>query len=344
MAKKTVGVVMGGISPEHPVSLISGTGMLKNLDPDHYHGFPILIGSDNRWIWPEPSAYAAAQGPVSAEQAAAFLASPPQGWHSVRFPHFEVFPRCDILLLGLHGVGGEDGSLQGFLDLAKQRYTGSGVVGSGMAMDKILSKQMYLSAGIPTARFRVLPRGGYADARPSLEKEFGYPVVVKNPTGGSSIGMGIAKDAAQLDALLTSLGAESDRLLVEEFLPGREGTCGYLEGYPTLPPTEIRPLKDGFFNYEAKYQKGRTEEVTPPDFPPEVVDEMRALAARAHAALRLSVYSRTDMMYTQKGLVVLETNNLPGFTPMSVLPQQAAHIGLSYRDLLTHIIEESLKK
>jgi D-alanine-D-alanine ligase len=339
-ARKSVGVVMGGISPEHPVSLVSGTGMLKNLDPDKYEGFPILISKDNRWVWPGPDAKAALASP---EQAAEILAAPPADWHNVRFPDFTAFPRCDVMLLGLHGVGGEDGSLQGFLDLAGQAYTGSGVVGSGMSMDKILSKQMYLTAGIPTARFRVLKKSEYAAGRSLLEKEFGYPVVVKNPTGGSSIGMGIAKDAASLDALITSLGRDADRLLAEEFLPGREGTCGYLEGY-LLPPTEIRPLQDGFFNYEAKYQKGRTQELTPPEFPPEVNAEMQSLAARCHAALRLSVYSRTDMMYTEKGLVVLETNNLPGFTPMSVLPQQAAHAGLSYRDLLTVIIEGSLKK
>jgi D-alanine-D-alanine ligase len=340
-ARKTVGVLMGGISPEHPVSLVSGTGMLKNLDPEKYRGFPILIGKDNRWIWPDPAAGAAL---ASADEAARFIASPPAGWRSVRFPDFDAFPRCDIMLLGLHGVGGEDGRLQGFLDLAGQPYTGSGSVGSALAMDKILSKQIYQSAGIPTARFRIVPKAAYASARPLLEKEFGYPVVVKNPTGGSSIGMGIARDAAGLDALVASLGADSERLLAEEFLPGREGTCGYLEGYPALPPTEIRPLQDGFFNYEAKYQKGRTQELTPPEFPPEVIEEMKSLAAHAHKALGLAVYSRTDMILTQKGLMVLETNNLPGFTPTSVLPQEAAHSGLSYRDLLTRIIEESLKK
>jgi D-alanine-D-alanine ligase len=339
-ARKKVGVVMGGISPEHPVSLVSGTGMLKNLDPDRYQGFPILISKDNRWMWPREGADTSIASP---EKAAEILAQPPADWHVVRFPEFSVFPRCDIMLLGLHGVGGEDGRLQGFLELAGQAYTGGGPIASALSMDKILAKQMYRAAGVPTARFRVLERFEFAGARPSLEKEFGYPVVVKDPMGGSSIGMGIAQDAAGLDSLLATLGASAGRLLVEEFLPGREGTCGYLEGYP-LPPTEIRPLQDGFFNYEAKYQKGRTQELTPPEFPPAVIEEMKSLAERAHKALGLAVYSRTDMILTQKGLMVLETNNLPGFTPTSVLPQEAAHAGLSYRDLLTRIIEESFKK
>ena len=375
-AKKTVGVLMGGISPEHPVSLVSGSGMLKNLDADKYVGFPILISKDNTWTWPSPpSATSAAStyGVDSSEQAAAFIAAPPAGWHAARFPDFQVFPRCDIMLIGLHGVGGEDGRLQGFFELAGQPYTGSASLGSALAMDKITAKRIYQSAGIPTGRYRVLARQEYAGGRASLEKEFGYPVVLKNPQGGSSIGMGIARNASELDALILSLGADSDRLLIEEFLPGREGTCGVIANFPAVPPTEIRPIQDGFFNFEAKYKPGRTEEITPAGFPPEVIAEMQSLAARCHEALQLSVYSRTDFIYapprgpdrgsdlgsdhetdhetdherkggSKGGLFVLETNNLPGFTPTSLLPQAAAHAGLSYSGLLTKVIEESFAK
>lgn len=363
MAKKTVGVLMGGISPEHPVSLVSGSGMLKNLDPDRYLGFPILISKDNIWVWPDleaepPGSNGAAYGVDSAEQATAFLADPPAGWHSARFPDFEVFPRCDIMLIGLHGVGGEDGRLQGFFELAGQAYTGSGSLGSALAMDKITAKRIYQSAGIPTARYRVLAKSEYASVRagmpgrPGLEKEFGYPVVIKNPQGGSSIGMGIARNAAELDLLLASLGADADRLLVERFIQGREGTCGVIAHHPPVPPTEIRPLQDGFFNFEAKYKQGRTEEITPAGFPQEIIARMQSLAAQCHEALQLSVYSRTDFIYVPgtngpEGLgelFVLETNNLPGFTPTSLLPQAAAHAGLSYGGLLTKVIEESIAK
>lgn len=346
-----VGVLMGGISSEHPVSLVSGTGMLKNLDPDKYRGFPILISRDNTWIWPDPAAVAAGGASAaveSPEQAAAFLASPPKGWLQARFPDFGTFPRCDLMLIGLHGVGGEDGRLQGFLDLAGQAYTGSGALGSALAMDKIAAKEIYRAVGIPTGRYRVIPRSEYGSVRPALEKEFGYPLVLKNPTGGSSIGMGIARDAASLDALLASLGPGTDRLLAEEFLPGREGTCGYLAGFSALAPTEIRPVRDGFFSFDAKYKAGGSEEITPATFPPEILAEMQRLAAKAHDALRLSVYSRTDFIYVDKGaapgVFALETNNLPGFTPTSLLPQAAAHAGLGYRELLGWIIEESLRK
>lgn len=348
-AKKTIGVLMGGISPEHPVSLVSGTGMLRNLDPDKYQGFPILISKDNEWIWPDPVPGAGTYGIDSAEMAAACLAAPPAGWRRARFPDFGVFPRCDVMLIGLHGVGGEDGRLQGFFELAGQKFTGSGSLGSALAMDKITAKRIYQSAGVPTARYRVLQRGEYAGARAQLEKEFGYPVVVKDPHGGSSIGMGIAKDAAGLDGLLASLGKTAERLLVEQFIKGREGTCGVLANFKPLAPTEIRPVQDGFFNFEAKYQPGRSEEITPAGFPPEILARMQAIALRCHEALQLSVYSRTDFIYAPdrpeaEQLFVLETNNLPGFTPTSLLPQAAAHAGLGYAGLLSKVIEESLAR
>lgn len=375
-AKKTVGVLMGGISPEHPVSLVSGTGMLKNLDPDRYIGFPILISKDNVWCWPDLTPPSLGDSPVlaatsmilggafgveSAEMAESYIAMPPKGWLTARFPDFEVFPRCDIMLIGLHGVGGEDGRLQGFFELAGQLYTGSSSLGSALAMDKITSKRIYQAAGIPTGRYRVLAREEYAGAPASLEKEFGYPMVIKSPQGGSSIGMGIARNSAELESLLVSLGADSYRLLVEEFIQGREGTCGVIAQFPPLPPTEIRPIQDGYFNFEAKYKPGRAEEITPAGFPPDVIAEMQSIAARCHEALQLSVYSRTDFIYAPergqdgadasagtgssgKGLFVLETNNLPGFTPTSLLPQAAAHAGLSYSALLTKVIEESFAK
>src|SRR5690606_10181738 len=163
-----VGVLMGGISPEHPVSLVSGTGMLKNLDRERYQGFPILISKDNHWIWPDPSSHPGESGTYgvdSAEKAAALLASPPDGWNTARFPDFRFFPRCDLMVIGLHGVGGEDGRLQGFLELAGQAYTGSGSLGSALSMDKITAKRIYQAADIPTARYRVLARREYPGAR-----------------------------------------------------------------------------------------------------------------------------------------------------------------------------------
>ncbi len=343
--KTTVGVVMGGISPEHPVSLVSGSGMYSHLDRSLFLPFPILITPQNRWLWPaDKEGYANEHWTPAL--AAAYMQDPPPDWEQADFPCFTRFPRCDIMLLGLHGVGGEDGRLQGFFELAGQAYTGSDSRGCVLAMDKILAKQTYRAHGIPTAPFEILSRGDYGSrsALDGIEKALGYPMVIKDPMGGSSLGMGMAHNREELDSLIARLGAAADRLLAEKFIKGNEATCGVLEKGPRLPPTEIRPKEDAFFNFEAKYISGRTEEITPATFAPAVNTNLQDLAARCHEALQLSVYSRTDFMVVGEEAFVLETNNLPGFTPTSFLPQQGAVAGLDYSQLLTHIIEESLNR
>ncbi len=340
----SVGVLFGGISSEQPVSLVSGAGMLRSLDTTRFTGFPVLISLENEWIW--PSTYKAGEFvDFTPEKAKAILQSPPPNWKRLRFPFFADFPRCDIFLIGLHGIGGEDGRLQGLFELMQQPFTGSGSIGSALSMDKILSKQIYQQNGIPTAPYQILLKAEYANAQylNLAEKTLHYPIVVKDPLGGSSLGMGIAKDRVELEALVKKLSS-SPRLLLEAFLAGGEATCGVLDHWQALPPTEIRPLKDGFFNFEAKYTKGRTEEITPAPFSETITLEIQRIARACHHALQLSVYSRTDFRIVGDKLFVLETNNLPGFTPMSLLPQQAACVGLSYTELLNHILHESLQR
>lgn len=366
-----VAVLMGGISPEHPVSLASGCGILAQLDPKRFNGFPVLISRDNDWMWPagaiDPSTSSGESGkwvpPAGwdAAMAAEILKEPPATWARARFPLFNALPSADVYFIGLHGVGGEDGRLQGFLEMAGQPFTGSGGLGSALAMDKILSKQLYALHGIPTAKWVVLDTAEWASrevaaAADRVEKEIGLPAVVKHPTGGSSIGVVVARTRDALVAALEEIGKDTPRLLVEAFVAGRESSCGVLEGFAAaLSPTEIRPRKDAFFSFEEKYAKGGAEEVTPAEFPAAVIERIQKFARRAHQALRLSVYSRTDFIWVPPSvaelveapdgigqLFALETNNLPGFTPTSLLPQQAAHAGLSYRDLVTRVIEQSL--
>lgn len=355
---------MGGVSPEHPVSLVSGCGVLANLDPERYAGFPVLISKDHEWMWPtvgatQPSTPLRDRGlplhsaPLQPADAEAIFKNPPADWHRVRFPHFTSFPKADIFFLGLHGVGGEDGRLQGFLEMAGQPFTGSASTGSALAMDKILSKQLYSLHGIPTAPWLILRAEEFGNAGADrVEKEIGLPCVVKHPSGGSSIGVVVVRTRHELLDSFKEIGGKARRLLVEAFLKGRESTCGVLEGFATaLPPTEIRPKQDGFFSFEAKYQPGRTDEITPAEFPAEIISEIQSLARRCHEALQLSVYSRTDFIWTgstgsplASEIFALETNNLPGFTPTSILPQQAAKVGLNYRELVTHILEESRRR
>ncbi len=336
----SVAVVSGGVSSEHEISLSSGTGMLRNLDREKFSPFPVLILPTGEWVW--PAAKEAFSEIPDRAAVGAWASSPPPDWKRVRVPEFADFPRADVFLLALHGKGGEDGRLQGLLDWAGQPYTGSGVLGSAAAMDKIASKRLYLSAGLPTAEFRVLsPEASRPESAGELIEALGLPLVVKQPDGGSSLGVAIVADAQGLRDCLEAWRGQL--LLCEKFLTGREATCGVLEYGPVLPPTEIRPLQDAYFNHAAKYESGRTREITPGEFPPEVLTSMQTLARRAHEALGLSIYSRTDFIVTETGPVILETNNLPGFTPTSIIPQQATHVGLDYRALLTHLIEKSLE-
>lgn len=345
-----VAILMGGISPEHPVSLASGCGVYAQLDRTRFEGFPVLISRDNVWSWPAgPAAFPASMTVAQAEE---WIKVQPEGWNRIPFaPGGEagamlLFPQANVFFLALHGVGGEDGTLQTFLESVGQPFTGSGSVGSQTSMDKIRSKEKYREHGIPTAPWIVVsPAEPVPAAADRVERELGLPAVVKHPTGGSSIGVAVVKTREALDAALADIGRDAPEILVEAFIPGREATCGVLQGYPTaLPPTEIRPKKDAFFSFEEKYKQDGAEEITPAEFPAEVNMEMQRLAAKAHEALGLSVYSRTDFIWTGSALNALETNNLPGFTPKSILPQQAAAIGLSYSGLVTFVIEQSLAR
>ena len=339
-----VAILMGGVSPEHPVSLASGVGVYTNIDRSRYEPFPVLISREGVWHWPtSPAAFPAS---MTVEQAAAWLETLQEGWQKVPFSNMLLFPQADVYFIALHGVGGEDGTLQSFLESVGQPFTGSGSAGSRTSMDKIRSKEKYREHGIPTAPWIVVsPDEAVPAAADRVERALGLPAVVKHPTGGSSIGVAVVKTREALEAALADIGRDAPEILVEAFIPGREATCGVLQGYATaLPPTEIRPKKDGFFSFEEKYKQDGAEEITPAEFPAEVNAEMQRLAARAHEALGLAVYSRTDFIWTGTALNALETNNLPGFTPKSILPQQAAAIGLSYTDLVTNVIETSLAK
>jgi D-alanine-D-alanine ligase len=341
---RRVAVLMGGISPEHPVSLASGCGVFANMDRALYEPFPVLISRDNVWIWPtNPAQFPSS---MTVEQARAWLEAPPEGWQKVSFDNLIFFPQADVFFLALHGVGGEDGTLQAYLESIGQPFTGSGSASSRTAMDKIRSKELYRAHGVPTAPWIVLRQGDpVPQGADRVERELGLPAVVKHPAGGSSIGVAVVKTRMDLEKALAEIGTDAPELLVEAFIPGREATCGVLEGFATpMPPTEIRPKKDAFFSFEEKYQQDGAEEITPAAFPAEVNAEIQRLAAVAHAALGLSVYSRTDFIWTGSALSALETNNLPGMTPKSILPQQAACVGLSYRDLVTRILETSLEK
>jgi D-alanine-D-alanine ligase len=337
--RKTVFVFMGGPSVEHSVSLVSGTGIVRALDPHKYAIHPVLISQNGYWAW--------SNKPLTPYQCqnfnVNFFADAENGMQKKLRPSLEELKPMDIAFLALHGRFGEDGHIQAMLDYAGISYTGSGMLSSALAMDKIKSKEIYRANGIPTADFRIWQKENFS--KESIEdafKHLGLPIVIKDPLGGSSLDMGFAKNIEEAGELCEKLFEKNSRLLAEQFIAGQEATCSYIDGCEPLPPTEIRMTTREFFDFDAKYN-GEVIEITPAEFPESLIKEIQSLTHKAHYALDCEVYSRTDIRISKDGkLFVLETNTLPGMTPTSFIPQQAKYIGLDYPALVELLIEKSM--
>ncbi len=255
-------------------------------------------------------------------------------------------PGLDVAFVLLHGRPGEDGTIQGMLDLIGLPYQGSGVLGSALAMDKHLSKVVYQQAGIPTPAWICMDSPDQLSAR-EIVSILGLPVMVKPSGQGSSVGMNKVTEEEKLTSAIEEAFKWDDRVIVEAFVKGRELTGGILgmKEPETLPIVEIIPGdKYKFFDYEAKYKAGATREICPAPIPEETAQRAQKLALDAHKALRLKGYSRTDMILTEEGeLFVLETNTIPGMTPTSLFPQAAQAAGLTFGALLDHLIEMAME-
>jgi D-alanine-D-alanine ligase len=247
--------------------------------------------------------------------------------------------RLDFIFNALHGTFGEDGIVQSILDQTGVPYTGEGVDGSRAAFDKIESKKRFMKAGVPTAPYVTLRKGE--------NLELSLPVVVKVPCQGSSVGIYIAKEPAELDAALAKAFSQTDTVLIEKFIAGRELTVGVL-GDEALPIIEIRP-KGGFYSYENKYtwtnRGGAAEHECPAHLPNGETELVQEAALAAHRALGLQIYSRVDVILDENRLPqVLEVNTIPGMTETSLLPEAAAAAGISMPKLCEKILQLSLER
>lgn len=308
MAKLRLALIAGGKSDEREVSLRGAAGVEKALDPEKYEVTRYDPATDLSRIAADAD-------------------------------------RLDAAFILLHGVYGEDGTIQGFLDLLGVPYQGAGVLGSALAMDKNLAKIMYRLAGLPVAPWVMVEPGDLADTG-RITASVKLPCVVKPVRQGSSIGMTIVREAEQLlPALHLALRHDSE-VMVEEYIKGRELTAGVLGNADpqALPLIEIIPdSRYDFFNYEAKYQPGASREICPALVDEAVRKKAQDYAVRAHHALQLRGYSRTDMILSGDELYILETNTIPGMTPTSLLPQAAAEAGLPFAALLDRLIELALE-
>lgn len=343
-------VLAGGLSTERDVSLASAAGICRTLLEKGHDAFllDVFLGLENApenledvFTLPGHGLEIAKNISTSEPDLAAVKASRPDQSDCFLGPNvIELCRLADITFLGLHGGEGENGKLQATFDLLGIRYTGPDSLGCAVAMDKGFTKEIFLQAGIDTPKGAALYR--FSADRSLAALGLSLPVVVKPCSGGSSIGVYIVNTEEEYSQALEKSFCYEDEVIVEEYIRGREFACGIISG-KALPPIEIIP-KTGFFDYANKYQDGATEEVCPADIPKETAARMMKLTERAFHALKLNVYSRADFLLDNQGnLYCLEMNTLPGMTAASLLPKEAAAVGIKYGDLCEMIIQESLK-
>lgn len=338
-------VLAGGTSTEREISIVSGTGICKALRERGHLAILVDVYCGNENLDPET----AFTEEYDVDGAAAYMRSfdekIPEMLSSGReFFGPQVIALCkasDVVFLGLHGKNGEDGKVQAAFDLLGITYTGSGYLGSAIAMDKSLSKQLFKECGVPTPAGVILKKG---EPRKELS-EYGLsiPCVVKTCCGGSSVGVYIPKTREDYEKALEEAFTYEDTVVLEQYIKGREFSVGVVDGV-AYPIIEIAPIQ-GFYDYKNKYQAGSTVETCPAELSGELTEKMQEYAVRAFYALHLENYARMDFLMDEENhIYCLEANTLPGMTPTSLLPQEAAALGMSFGELCDKLIEVSLQK
>ena len=257
----------------------------------------------------------------------------------------DICKKADVVFMALHGANGEDGRIQAAFDLLGIKYTGTDYLSSAICMDKAVTKKFFIEGGVPTPKAVTIynhPATLKKDVKNAVEK-IGFPLVVKACNGGSSVGVYIVSSQDEVNDAIRNAFTYDNKILIEEFIKGRELTCGVIKG-KALPVVEIAPVA-GFYDYKNKYQAGSTVETCPAEIGEELTKKVQAVSELAYETLGLETYARIDVMLKKNGDVYcLEANTLPGMTPTSLLPQEAGVLGMSYEDLCEYIIEISLEK
>lgn len=338
-------VLAGGTSTEREVSIVSGTQVCKALRSKGHQAILVDVFFGDANLKAET---AFADIYVVEAQAAKIssLNSQLESRKAVQREFFgenvlEICKAADVVFLALHGENGENGKVQAAFDLLGIRYTGSGYLGSALAMDKNLTKQLFRGNGVPTPAGFVMRKGD--ERKPFAEYEMALPCVVKACCGGSSVGVYIVQTEDAFWKALDDVFALEDTAVIEEYVKGREFSVGVVDG-EAYPVIEIAPI-EGFYDYKNKYQAGSTIETCPAELSAELTKEMQGYAELAYKVLGLENYGRIDiLMDEEENMYCLEANTLPGMTPTSLLPQEAGALGMSYADLCEKLIEVSLRK
>jgi D-alanine-D-alanine ligase len=366
--KIRVAVVFGGRGPEHAISCASGGTVLACIDRDRYDVVPIGILPDGRWVLTadEPDRLAISGGRLPSVEAVAGPGAQVLPWtpgSALATTEPGAIPgelgEVDVVLPMLHGPFGEDGTMQGLLEMAGVRYVGAGVLASAVSMDKEYMKLIFKAKGLPVGPFVVVRDRDWPPGAAETERklvldaigELGWPLFVKPARGGSSIGTSRADDPAGLDESIETARRYDRKVLVEQAIPGQEIECAVLEGLDGAPPDTSLPgqlMVDGgeeFFDFEAKYLDDANGMVIPAPIPADHLEEVRRLAAAAFEAVSCEGLARVDFFYTPDGEIVLnEINTMPGMTAASYFPKMWAASGFSLRELIDRLIATALSK
>jgi D-alanine-D-alanine ligase len=324
-----IAVLMGGTSAEREVSLASGLAVLKALRER---------GHDVRAI-------DTARGFIRQEDEAGLL---PEGVHSappsdlgstlslMELAGVPELREAEVAFLALHGGTGEDGTIQALLETAGVKYTGSGPLGSGIAMDKDVTKRLLRDSQVPTLPWRVARAPDFKYDQDTIEDLIGFPLIVKPSKQGSSVGLFVVNEPDELEPAVREASRFDTEVMIERFAKGRELTVSVI-GDQALPPVEIRPKK-GIYDYESKYTPGMTEYLCPAPLDEEITAQMQAYALRAFRVLKLRGYGRIDFILAKEQLFCLEANTLPGMTATSLFPKAAAAAGMDFPELCERIV------
>ena len=339
-----VGVLFGGRSGEHEVSLASAASVIRGLDPDQYEAVPIGITKDGHWLVGEGAVKMLPE--VLKGGRRVMLTADPTEAALVPLDRGAGAQRLDVIFPVMHGTFGEDGTIQGMLELAGLPYVGAGVLGSAIGMDKDVSKRLCKEAGIPVVPWVTIHRWTWEKepeaVRAQIEGKFEYPVFVKPATLGSSVGMSKVHSAEELAPALNLACEYGLKILVEKAVTGREIEVSVLGNHEpqSSVPGEIVPHRE-FYDYTAKYLEDGTQLIIPAALKPSQVAKIQSLAIKAFRTLELSGMARVDFFLEKKGgkLYLNEANTIPGFTSISMYPKLWEASGISFRELIDKLIE-----
>jgi D-alanine-D-alanine ligase len=345
--KLRVGVIYGGRSGEHEVSVVSAASIFKHLDRSRFQPVPIRIDKDGQWVLGEKEPTAISAGDVEA--------SGPVGALQVAEPTAAISGGIDVIFPILHGPYGEDGTVQGLLELANVPYVGAGVLGSALGMDKAVSKSVFAAHGLPIVPYLTVTapqwQAAPRDITARVAENLGYPAFVKPANLGSSVGISRAASEGELAPAVRTAFEYDRKIVIEAGVPNaREIECAVLgndEPEASLPGEIVVTHSDGFYSYEAKYldPSGATPRI-PADLTPEMTQRVRSLSVDAFRALDLAGMARVDFFLDGRdgALYLNEVNTLPGFTAISMYPKMWEATGLSYPDLLTRLVTLAIER